>query len=155
MSSDTNLSNLPSFEDTVVIRIKGLGVEKSGIYFEVFNTVSGVLYKTPQKAIWSREVYSEYIKSVNKVLMHKKTIREEKDVVDYEYLNSAEIDTSGEDSIDFNKHSNLDRVYIFIAFILSFLITYFIGCRVELRKYREKKNLDISSRVYSVNGKIH
>ena len=155
VSSDSPLSKLPYLEDSVFIRIRGLGVEKSVIYFEIFNTVNGESYKTSEKTIWSNEVYSEYIESVNKVLDGNKVLKEEINLQEFNYLDEVKIDFDEKmtDNLVFSTFPG--KIGLFFIYLLSFFISYYIGYKREGKKLCRRLVLDASSRIYGVSGKIH
>jgi len=155
ISSDTTLTDLPKLENSVVIRIKGLGVEKSGLYFEIFNTVNGESYKTPEKTVWSGKVYSEYIESVNKVLDGNKVLKDELNSQQLNYLDEVKIDSHEIMTENFVLSTFLGKIGLLLIYMFSFFISYYIGYKREGKKLCRRLVLDASSRIYGVSGKIH
>jgi len=68
VSSFGLFSSFPSLKKNMMVRLKGFEVEKSVLYFQIYNLKTGESYFTPKKSIWSRKVYEKYVEKVNENL---------------------------------------------------------------------------------------
>ena len=58
-------SNLPVFSKIMKLRINGLEIGKASLKFEIQNTLDGEIYNTPQRNVWSENIYLGYIQKLN------------------------------------------------------------------------------------------
>ena len=134
ISSFGLLSDLPSIQKEMFIKIKGFETQKSSLYFEIFNTVSGDLYKTPEKNIWSKHVYKGYLEELRENLEFrlKESTESSQEISS---LSIANLDVA-DDKKDNSK--NKDTIINVISYPFLFLVFFVIGYRVL--KNRIKKN---------------
>jgi len=153
VNSYSNISELPFLENEMLIRIKGLRVEKSCVHFEIFNIKNGEKYNTPVKDVWSEKVYSKYIGKLNKNLSGYLVKKEEISSGGGEYLEFVEIGDTGKFDLS-EVLKSAPKSYLTLAGLGIFSVSFFLGFKGKITNPK-KKNLDVETRVYGVNGKIH
>jgi hypothetical protein len=134
VSSFGLLSDLPFIQKEMFIKIKGFETQKSTLYFEIFNTASGDIYKTPEKSIWSKYVYKGYLEELreNLDLSFKESTESSQESF---FIKVANLDV-GKDKKDNSK--NKDSIINAISYPFLFFIFFIIGYKVF--KIRVKKN---------------
>lgn len=147
------LSELPSITEEMIVRVGGLSVVQSQMYFEIFNTLTGEIFKTPSKKIWSGAVYSKFLENVNETMEKEQLLREERLSEPVEYIDSVELEKKPNWDI-MGKIENLPGVYTAVFALLLFLTSFLFGFLKTFRSKNSRKMLDIKSRVYGVGGKI-
>ncbi len=134
VSSFGLLSDLPFIQKEMFIKIKGFETQKSSLYFEIFNTAGGDVYKTPEKNIWSKHVYKGYLEKLRENLEFR--LRESTESSqEISSLSIANLDVA-DDKKDNSK--NKDAIINVISYPFLFLVFFVIGYRVL--KNRIKKN---------------
>lgn len=154
VGTGSSMDQLPSLEDDILIKINGFEVEKTFLYFEVFNTVTGEVYKTPKKTIWSYKVYSKYLESVNKVLSNRKILKEESNSENITYLNSIKLAANKDKMHLFNTVSEISDLHLYPILGILFFISCYIGYSREKNLRSKKISIDTQSRIYISGGKI-
>jgi hypothetical protein len=148
------ISELPSLQKEMLIRVKGFDVIKSSLYFEILNTKTGEVFSTPQKEIWSKGIYSNYGELINSNLSNFEVLKLEKESDPDGSLDSVELEIEKE--IGFlEKMNNIPKIYILITGLICFVVSFFIGLGIKFPRKNNKKVLDIKNRIYGANGKIH
>lgn len=134
VSSFGLLSDLPFIQKEMFIKIKGFETQKSSLYFEIFNTAGGDVYKTPEKNIWSKHVYKGYLEKLRENLEFR--LRESTESSqEISSLSIANLDVA-DDKKDNSK--NKDAIINVISYPFLFFIFFIIGYKVF--KIRVKKN---------------
>ena len=135
VSSFGLLSDLPFIQKEMFVRIKGFETQKSILYFEIFNTLNGEIYKTPEKNIWSKHVYKGYLEELRENLEFrlKESTESSQEV---SFLKVANLDV-GKGKKDNSK--NKDAVMIVLSYLFLFFIFFIIGYKVF--KIRAKKDV--------------
>ena len=154
VTSYSILPSLPILNEEMTIKIRGLEVEKTGLYFQIFNMSTGEIYTTPKKTVWSKKIYSKYLEKVNEKIFGNVVSKEDAEFSDVNYLESAQITPSPRGSPLDNIIDKFSKEFFYLVPLFVFIVSFFIGF-----KYKSKEtgmgNLDIKNRTYGVNGKIH
>ena len=150
VSSYSLMSDLPNIKKEMEIKIKGLEVEKSSVYFQIFNTSTGKIYTTPEKFVWSKKVYSKYLEKINEKVTSNLVLKEESGAPDVLSYNQAEVSASVGKTNLTKTLEKIPQKYFYIFSIFVFLISFLFGFKPDRRKV-----LDVEARVYGVSGKIH
>lgn len=150
-SSYSLFSDLPNLQKEMLIRVKGFGMDKTGLYFEILNLSNGQVYLTPKKEVWSKKVYEKYLENLNKKIKKDIVLRTEEEVVPEETFESVVLKDFQKDSIYKKLYEKITTDYFYLTVFLEFMIFFYLG-------FRKRKNIftrvDFESRTYGVNGKI-
>lgn len=150
-SSFSLVSDLPNLQKEMLIRVKGFGIEKTGLFFEILNLSNGQVYLTPKKEVWSKKVYEKYLENLNKKIKKDIVLRTEEEVVPEETFESVVLKNFQKDSIYKKLYEKITTDYFYLTVFLEFMIFFYLG-------FRKRKNIftrvDFESRTYGVNGKI-
>jgi hypothetical protein len=150
-SSFSLVSDLPHLQKEMLIRVKGFGIEKTNLYFEILNLSNGRVYLTPKKEVWSEKVYEKYLDNVNKKIKENSVLKNEGENIPEETLESVVLKDFRENRLYKKLYEKATGDYFYLLVFLEFLIFFYIG-------FRKNKNgftrLDFKSRTYGVNGKI-
>lgn len=153
-NSSSVLPELPVLSKEMVIKIRGFEIEKTTLYFQIFNTSTGEIYTTPKKTIWSKKIYSKYLERVNEKIFGNVVSKKDGEFSNVNYLESAQINPSPRGSPLDNIIDKFSKEFFYLVPLFVFIASFFIGF-----KYKSKEtgmgNLDIENRTYGVNGKIH
>jgi hypothetical protein len=147
------ISEVPNLQQKMLIRMKGFDVDKSSQYFEIFNIKTGEISSTPEKEIWSKQIYSNYGELINSNLSKIKVLRLEKENVTDEYLDSVELEIHEEANF-MDRIDNIPKIYILITGLVFFVTSFSAAIGIKLSRKSSKNLLDVKNRIYGVNGKI-
>lgn len=153
--SSSTLPSLPALNKEMTIKIRGFEIEKTALYFQIFNTYTGEIYTTPKKPIWSKKIYSKYLEKVNDKVFGNVVSKKDSEVTDVNYLDQAQISPSPRGSNLDNIIDKFSKEFFYLIPLFIFVTSFFIGFKNKSRENEVRKNLDIEARVYGVNGKIH
>ena len=135
------VSDLPFLQESMLIRIKGMRVKKSSLSFEIINVSSGDVYKTPEKEIWSKEVYSKYQENVNLNLQNTELLKEESLVEGSDEPEFVEVEKGN----FLEEIEKIPKIYILVLGIILFIWSFILGFSAN----RNRKTLNIKNRTYS------
>jgi hypothetical protein len=154
ISYGNSIYDLPPLESEMIIRIKGLEVEKTTLSFQIFNLKTGEIYTTPEKTIWSKEIYSDYLQRLNDNLLANLNLKDEKDQPP-KYYDSVVIENSGEKFNFFEKIINTPNKYLMLPVPIIFVLSVLAGYKPGFKNNGKRTNLDVETKTYGVGGKIH
>lgn len=156
-NSSSVLPELPVLSKEMVIKIRGFEIEKTTLYFQIFNTSTGEIYTTPKKTIWSKKIYSKYLEKVNERILGNVISKKDSEFNDVKYLESAQISPSSSTRVSFLNSiiDKLSQEYFYLIPLFVFATSFLIAFKNNSKKSGLKKSLDIENRIYSVDGKIH
>lgn len=147
-------TDLPNLKNKMLIRVRGISVEKTEIFFEIRNINTSELYLTPKKYIWSSKVYKDYLKRI-KIFRNEKESEEitESDVLESSFSNNIEqIEEKGTKGVSLGEKMNkIPKIFFLLLGIISFIASFIIGYtkRIDFLWFIHKKK-----RIW-MNGKIH
>ena len=150
-SSFSLVSDLPNLQKEMLLRVKGFGIEKTDLYFEILNLSNGQVYLTPKKYIWSKKVYEKYLEDLNKKIKGDLVLKNEGEGVQEETLDSAFLKDFNRGSIYRKLYEKITEDYFYLLVFFEFLIFSYVGFR---KSKNSVKRIDFESRTYGVNGKI-
>jgi len=151
VSSFSLVSDLPNIQKEMLIRIKGFGIEKTDLYFEILNLSNGQVYLTPKKYIWSKKVYEKYLEDLNKKIKGDLVLKNEGEGVQEETLDSVFLKDFNRGSIYRKLYEKITEDYFYLLVFFEFLIFSYVGFR---KSKNSVKRIDFESRTYGVSGKI-
>lgn len=155
VSPSSNISELPILSKEIQIRIRGFEIEKTSLYFQIFNTSTGETYTTPKKNIWSKKIYSKYLEKLNEKIFGNAVSKEDSEFSDVNYIENAQITPQLTGSSLDNIIDEFSKEFFYLIPLVVFAISFFIGFKFKSTEKEVRKNLDIETRIYGVNGKIH
>ena len=135
----------------MLIRVKGFGIEKTNLYFEILNLSNGRVYLTPKKEVWSEKIYGKYLDKVNKKIKENLVLKNEEENIPEETLESVVLKDFRENRLYKKLYEKATGDYFYLLVFLEFLIFFYIGFRKSKNSFTR---LDFKSRTYGVNGKI-
>jgi hypothetical protein len=142
VSSFGLLSDLPFIQKEMFIKIKGFETQKSTLYFEIFNTVSGDVYKTPEKNIWSKHIYKGYLEKLRENLEIR--LREStENLQENSFVNTADLDTEDDKKDNIR---NKDAIINTFSCLFLFIVFFVIGYRV-LRNKAKKNPMSLDGKI--------
>ena len=147
--------DMPYLESKMIIRISGFEVEKTSLNFQIFNLKTGEIYMTPEKNIWSKKIYSDYLQKFNDNLSANLSLKNENEDLPAESYNVALIGKSNENLDFFEKINEVPNKYLFFPVPLMFVFSVLAGFKFGLKNKAERKNLDVKTKTYVVDDKIH
>jgi len=139
VSSFGLLSDFPFIQKEMFIKIKGFETQKSSLYFEIFNTVSGDIYKTPEKNIWSKHIYKGYLEKLRENLeIRLKESTESSQESSLLKIANLDVEKGKKDN-----SKNKDVITSTFSYLFLFFIFFIIGYRVlKNRIKRDDVSLD-------------
>lgn len=150
-SSFSLVSDLPHLQKEMLIRVKGFGIEKTNLYFEILNLSNGRVYLTPKKEVWSEKIYGKYLDKVNKKIKENLVLKNEEENIPEETLESVVLKDFRENRLYKKICEKATGDYFYLLVFLEFLIFFYIGFKKNKNSFTR---LDFKSRTYGVNGKI-
>jgi len=150
-SSFSLVSDLPDLKKEMLIRVKGFGIEKTNLYFEILNLSDGQVHLTPKKEVWSKKVYEKYLENLNKKIERDAILKNEAGEPSEEIMESVVLKDFGENSVFKKLYQKITNDYFHLLVFFDFLIFFYIGFG---KNKNNSPKLDFKSRTYGVNGKI-
>ena len=151
VSSFSLVSYIPNIQKEMLIRIKGFGIEKTELYFEILNLSNSRVYVTPKKEVWSKKVYEKYLEELNKKIKGDLMLKTEGESIVEETLDSAFLKDFNRGSIYRKLYEKITEDYFYLLVFFEFLIFSYVGFR---KSKNSVKRIDFESRTYGVSGKI-
>ncbi len=150
-SSFSLVSDLPNLQKEMLLRVKGFGIEKTDLYFEILNLSNGQVYLTPKKEVWSKKVYGKYLEELNEKIKGDLMLKNEGESFTEETVDSAFLKDFSRGSIYEKMYEKITDGYFYLLIFFEFLIFFYIGF---MKSKNSVKRIDFESRTYGVNGKI-
>ncbi|MFZ2664207.1 MAG: hypothetical protein WAX66_02500 [Patescibacteria group bacterium] len=144
VSSYGSITSFPSLKENILVRVRGLSVEKTEIFFEIRNKNTGEIYLAPKKYVWGDKVYENYRKKIKL----SKNDKENEEIVESNVIESSSSYSSQETKGKTEQKGILEdkkNVSKTIYLVLG-IVVFFISCAFGYF-YKKKRFL--------VNGKIH
>lgn len=147
-------TDLPNLKKNILIRVRGVSVEKTEIFFEIRNINTSELYLTPKKYVWSNKVYEDYLE---KIKIYKKE-KENEEIIESGVLESSfskNIDRIDDKDMKIEnlgeKINEIPKIFFLILGIVSFITSFIVGYtkHIDFLWFIHKKK-----RIW-MNGKIH
>ena len=153
VSSFSIISDFPNLKKEMLIKITGLNIQNSSIYFEIYNIRTGEIISTPSKEIWSKNLYSSYLDKLNSSLSKYSLLKEESKGLSV-FLQSTESSDSEEKRIE-NIFNNIPEIHFLYLGIFIFIISSYMGFKIKIKNRKKKLEEPLQIRNYYLNGKIH
>lgn len=151
VSSFSLVSDLPTLQKEMLIKIKGFGIEKTCLYFEILNLSNGQVYITPKKEIWSKKVYEKYLENLNKKIKGDLVLKNEGEGAEEEILDSVFLKDLSRESVYKKVCDKITKDYFYLLVFFEFSIFFYAGSK---KGKKGVKKIDFESRTYGVDGKI-
>lgn len=144
-------TDLPSLKKNILVRIRGVSVEKTEIFFEIRNINTGEVYLTPKKYVWGNKVYENYLERI-KIYKNDKNSEE---IIENEVIESSSSQNFDQTRENVDKKEDLadkldkiPKIFFLILGIAAFTVFFVIGYIGYLGFIHKKKRI-------WMNGKIH
>jgi hypothetical protein len=144
-------TDLPSLKKNMLVRVRGVSVEKTEIFFEIRNINTGEVYLTPKKYIWSNKMYENYLerlkiqrKQEEIEQINKNEVTESSSTQNFNQINDESV--KKEDLID--KLDKIPKIFFLILGIIAFIVSFIVGYKGLSEIFFKKKRIWMS-------GKIH
>lgn len=125
------VSNFSYLNKNTVIRVKGLSIEKTELWFEVINIGTGDVFLTPKRYVWGNKVYENYIGKVNNNINNNNEEVSEENVLGFSVFESSQSKKGGESENNENnlwkRLENIPKVYFFVLSIVVFVSSLVLG----------------------------
>jgi hypothetical protein len=154
ISSYGLLTEFPSLENNILVKLTGLNVEKIEIFFEVRNIKTGEVFLTPKKYVWGTKVYENYLER----LKISKNEDKNQEISENEGLESSSSNNTKQTGLENTKSETFEdifnkipKIFFLILGIVAFSVSFVVGYHNHidfLSIFRKKKRISMNGKIY-------